>query len=281
MDRCIDETLLNTGEPFMKNKSPLIVLVASATLSCAGLVNAQSLDGLYQPSGQSWTCSPEQIGMDGGALSVEGDVFNGVENRCQLTNPRPSGAGTTYTAVCSAEGEESREDLTLTPTANGINLQRSGSTIYWERCGVLQDAPAAQAGSAPQGNSDRWSYGNRAASISTGGGYFELSCDTFNASSTYPTARLVAPCPLCFPMETSNYTLRVDGQFSREYEFERVSNAEGSVSGLDYYPDWTEGLVSALMTGSTLDVLKQGNVIATFPLTGSSRAVGQLRQQCN
>ncbi|MEP3784155.1 MAG: hypothetical protein ABJM65_04955 [Ascidiaceihabitans sp.] len=53
----------------------------------------------------------------------------------------------------------------------------------------------------------------------------------------------MALCPLYFPMETSSYTLRVDGQFSREYEFERVSNAEGSISGLDYYPDWSEGLV--------------------------------------
>lgn len=265
----------------MKNKSPLFMLVASAALSCASLVHAQRLDGLYQPSGQSWTCLPEQVGMDGGALSVVGDIFNGVENRCQLTNPRPSGAGTTYTAVCSAEGEESREDLTLTPTANGISLRRGGTTFYWERCGTLQDVSAAQAGSIQQGNSDRWSNGNRAASISTGSNYFELSCDVYDASATYPTARLVAPCPLCFPMETSNYTLRVDGQFSREYEFERVSNAEGSVSGLDYYPDWNEGLVSALMAGSTLDVLEQCNVIASFPLAGSSQAIGQLRQQCN
>ena len=82
-------------------------------------------------------------------------------------------------------------------------------------------------------------------------------------------------------METSNYTLQIDGQFSREYEFERVSNAEGSVSGLDYYPDWNEGLVSALMAGSVLDVLEQGNVIASFPLAGSSRAIVQLRQLCN
>jgi hypothetical protein len=82
-------------------------------------------------------------------------------------------------------------------------------------------------------------------------------------------------------METSNYTLRVDSQFSREYEFQRVSNAEGSVSDLDYYPDWNEGLVAALMAGSALDILDQGTVIASFPLAGSSRAIDQLRQQCN
>ena len=265
----------------MKNITTLGAMVVSFALCIVTSAYAQSLDGLYQPSGQSWSCLPEQVGMDGGALSVEGDIFNGLENRCQLTNPRPNGAGTTYTAVCSAEGEESREDLTLTPTANGISMQRRGSTFYWERCGASQDASAAQAGSEQQNDSDRWSYGNRVASISTGDAYFELSCDTFNASSTYPTVRLMAPCPLCFPMETSNYTLRVDNQFSREYEFERVSNAEGSVSGLDYHPDWNEGLVSALMAGSALEILEQGNVIASFPLAGSSRAIGQLRQQCN
>ncbi|MEP3784154.1 hypothetical protein [Ascidiaceihabitans sp.] len=91
-----------------------------------------------------------KFGMDGGALSVEGDIFNGVENRCQLTNPRPSGAGTTYTAVCTTEGEESREDLTLTPTANGISLQRDRATFYWERCGALQSASEGQSVSAKQ-----------------------------------------------------------------------------------------------------------------------------------
>jgi hypothetical protein len=82
-------------------------------------------------------------------------------------------------------------------------------------------------------------------------------------------------------MESSVYTLRVDGQFSQDYEFERVSNAEGSISGLDYYPLWNEGLVTALMAGSVLEVIEQNNVIATFPLAGSSNAIDRLRQRCN
>ncbi len=265
----------------MRNRSSQILLVFAAAVSCTGFANAQDLDGLYQPSGSSWTCLADHIGMDGGALSVEGDIFNGVESRCQLTNPRLDGDGTTYTAICSAEGEEYREDLTLTPTQKGLSFRRSGETFYWDRCGTVQGAPAVKARTAQPSLNNRWGFDNNAASISTGNDYFELSCDAFNASSTYPTARLVAPCPLCFPKETSKYTLRIDGEFSREYEFERISNAEGSSSDLDYYPDWNDGLVSALMAGSLLDVLEQGNVIASFPLAGSSRAIGQLRQQCN
>ena len=259
----------------MTNKSPLFTLVTSVTLSCAGLVNAQSLDGLYQPSGTSWSCSPDQVSMNGGTLSIQDGVFNGVENRCDLTSPSSVGDGTRFTAVCSAEGSTYQEPMVISPTRNGVSIQRNGHTAYWTRCEGADNASASQ-----DASNDGWSFSDRTASIISGGNSFALSCDTFNASSTYPTATMSVPCPACFPMETNTYALRVDGQFNHDYDFERISNAEGSVSGLDYYPNWNEGLVPALMAGSVLEVVEYGNVIATFPLTSSSRAIGQLRQQC-
>lgn len=259
----------------MTNKSLLFTLVTSATLSCAGLVNAQSLDGLYQPSGTSWTCSPDQIGIEGGALSIQGGVFNGVENRCDLTEPIDTGNGTRFTAVCSAEGSTYEEAILISPTRNGVSIERGDHTAYWTRCEDPQTTVDSQS------TTDVWSFGNRSASIISGENSFALSCDTFNASSTYPTATLSVPCLSCFPMETSMYTLRVDDLFSQNYEFERISNAEGSMSGLDYYPNWREGLLPALMAGSVLEVVEPGNIIATFPLTGSSRAIDRLLQQCN
>lgn len=252
------------------------LLTAALSLLISTPLQAQNIDGLYQPSGADWTCSPDQIGMDGGALAIQNEVFRGVENRCDLTNPQPDGSGTAFTAICSAEGSTYQQQMTITPTANGISIQRDGFTSYWKSCAQPQ---TTRTGSQPQ--QGRWSYADRTASIVADGNAFELSCEPLNASSTYPTARLMAPCPTCFPMETSVYTLRVDGQFSQDYEFERVSNAEGSISGLDYYPLWNEGLVTALMAGSVLEVIEQNNVIATFPLAGSSNAIDQLRQRCN
>ena len=246
------------------------------TAALAGPVFAQSIDGLYQPSGADWSCAPDQIGVEGGALAIQNGIFEGVENRCELTNPQSDGRGTSFTAVCSAEGSTYQEQMTIAPTANGVSIQRDGFTSYWRRCAQPQTTSTGSV--PPQG---RWTYADRTASIVAGGNTFELSCEPLNASSTYPTARLMAPCPTCFPMESSVYTLRVDGQFSQDYEFERVSNAEGSISGLDYYPLWNEGLVTALMAGSVLEVIEQNNVIATFPLAGSSNAIDQLRQRCN
>ncbi len=251
-------------------------ILAFIAMVVSGGAYAQNIDGLYQPSAANWSCSPDQVGLDGGALAIQNGIFEGVENRCDLTNPQSSGRGTEFTAVCSAEGTTYEQQMTITPTANGVSIQRDGFTSYWKRC---ESAPAsANTASPPQGS---WGYDNGTAFIVAANNSFELSCEPYSASSTYPTARLSAPCPTCFPMETSTYTLRVDGRFSKDYEFERVSNAEGSISGLDYYPLWNEGLVTALMAGSVLEVIEQGNVIATFPLAGSSRAIDQLRQRCN
>ncbi len=141
----------------MKNQTSLGLLAVSASLACATAGHAQGIDGLYQPSGASWSCSADQVGMDGGALSIQGDVLNGVENRCDLTSPRPDGTGTRYTAVCSAEGEEYREDLTLTPTANGLSHERDGSTVYWEACGAAQGLSEAQDAST-QPTNGKWVY---------------------------------------------------------------------------------------------------------------------------
>lgn len=242
----------------------------------AGPLSAQVFEGLYQPTGYNWSCSAEYLGADGGAVGIVDGYLEGVENRCKLTSPRPNRTGDsiTYTAVCSAEGTEYREEVTLSQTDAGVDVTRGGYTVSWTKCGSTAQAQP----SAPEG---RWGFSDRYAYIVAGENQFSLSCELFNPSSTYPTATMSVPCPACFPKEVTTYTLRVDGQFAQEYEFERISNADGSQSDLDYYPDWHDGLVAALMAGSVLEVLEQGNVIAAFPLSGSSRAIGQLRQRCN
>ena len=49
----------------------------------------------------------------------------------------------------------------------------------------------------------------------------------------------------------------------------------------DYAPNWDTGVVRALMAGSVLEVVEANNVIASFPLAGSSRAIGALRASCS
>lgn len=240
---------------------------------------AQAIDGIFQPSGMSWSCDPDQIGMDGGAVAIQNGVIDGVENRCNLTQAQPSGTGTRFVAVCSAEGTDYSEPVTIFPTSDGVRIERNGSTANWTRCD--NNSPADVTQGAPRPSNDRWSYVNRSAAIVSGGNAFSLSCETFNPSSTYPTANLMAPCATCFPGETSSYTLRVDDQIARTYEFTRINNAEGSESDLDYYPDWYDGLVAALMTGSRLEVVEGVTVIASFPLVGSRAAITALRTSCN
>ncbi|MFG5384143.1 hypothetical protein [Yoonia sp. R2-816] len=255
---------------------------AIGVLACllATSASADQFDGLYRPAGaayENWSCEPRDIGMDGGALSIGDGYLDGVENRCELRNPRVSASGTAtkFTAVCSAEGSEYREDVVIARTSNGVSITRNDNRVEWTRC----DQPAAQTVLAPA--TDNWNFVDRTASIVSGGNAFSMSCDTYNASSTYPTATISVPCPTCFPGETNSYTLSVDDQFIQTYEFERISNAKGSQSGLDYYPAWNEGLVGALMAGSKLDVLEDGAVIASFPLSGSSRAIAAMRDACN
>lgn len=265
----------------MKAKFVGSALTTLAAIAITAAVHAEDFDGIYQPQGYDWTCDPDDIGMDGGALAIGGGYIDGVENRCELQNPRKSTStsGTQFTAVCSGEGMEYREELTITSTENGVRILRDGHEIMWARCGEGQSPMNTDA--ASQGSDDRWGYANTRASIISGGNSFTLSCEPFNPSSTYPTALLSASCPACFPGETTKYTIRIDDVFKATYEFERVSNAAGSSSDLGYYPDWHDGLVPALMAGSKLQVLENDGVIASFPLSGSSRAIGQLRDDCN
>ena len=85
----------------MKVRSTAL-LPFSVMVAIAGPVAAQTyadddptaFDGLYRPAGSSgagWTCDTAFIGMDGGALAIRDGYLEGFENRCELTQPTPSG----------------------------------------------------------------------------------------------------------------------------------------------------------------------------------------------
>jgi hypothetical protein len=96
-----------------------------AVLLATGTANATPYDGLYRPDAawaDYWNC--KTIGLDGGAMSIAGNVFTAVENQCTLTNPtaiRDMDA-TLYDVVCSAEGDDYFYRMMILKTDTGVTI---------------------------------------------------------------------------------------------------------------------------------------------------------------
>lgn len=98
---------------------------------------ALAFDGLYRPAGDwaaDWDC--ESVGMDGGAIAVQGDRFIGVENLCTLHDPvnvRGMEA-VLYDATCEAEGETYSYRIMLHRTFDGIAVISEGVAANFVHC---------------------------------------------------------------------------------------------------------------------------------------------------
>jgi hypothetical protein len=94
------------------------------------------VQGLYYPPDQgNWDCVT--LGMDGGAVGVQGDTLHGVENACTLTNafPIPGMDAMTFDLRCSGEGTTyDGGKVILVPTSDGLGLARDGFVTTWQRC---------------------------------------------------------------------------------------------------------------------------------------------------
>jgi hypothetical protein len=244
-------------------------IISAMVLACvSGSAFAQSFDGLYQPSRSSWSCAASQIGMDGGALAIQGDVFNGVENRCQLTSPRADGDGTRYTAVCSAEGEEYNEDLTLTATANGLSLKRGGSTVYWERCGAIQGVSTPQVAST-QPTNGRWAYGvgqgvEESSTRDGNGNSVSFSCMSGVDGGLYVelAGEPISGGQASFDVDGNVYGMTVWADGGR-------INTECTVCSQNYTALW-----NATAAGNLMTVRASDGRSAVFSLRGSRDALG-------
>ncbi|MFW2544329.1 hypothetical protein ACN2XU_16970 [Primorskyibacter sp. 2E107] len=91
-------------------------------------------DGLYQPQGANWNC--RDIGQDGGAISVQGDTFEGVESRCKLQNPTAVRGmnATLYDAECNGEGMSYGYRMMLMSSPPGLTVISEGYAAYLEPC---------------------------------------------------------------------------------------------------------------------------------------------------
>ena len=114
----------------MRSFGAILLLAVSATPLVAG-----PFDGLYRPEGATtWDCT--SVGSDGGALAVRDDVFYGVENACQLTNPVAVNgmSAVLYDAECNGEGESYSKRLMLMRVPEGLAVVEDGFVNLLRAC---------------------------------------------------------------------------------------------------------------------------------------------------
>lgn len=258
----------------MRLRDATRALVATAIVLGAGVATAQDFEGLYrpdQPWAAQWTCRASDFGQDGGAVGVIDGYLEGVENRCLLTNPRPGPTASSrrFTTVCSGEGSPYTDEVILARTATGISLTRNGSTVYWRSCDAARTTVPG-----------KWAFDGQIAGVAAGDSHFGISCKPITASGTTPVAHISGYCPMCPFGAVSQFRLSVDGAMGESFDFEKISNADGWVSDLYYYPQWFDGLIDDLISGHRLVVYEGREQIANFPLRGSAAALRALRQSC-
>jgi hypothetical protein len=246
----------------------------------AGAAIAGPYDGIFRPAGagfSNWSCKARDVGMDGGALAIRDGYFEGVESKCALTDPRPvSGEEmTTYTVLCSAEGEEYSYNMAIGRTGNGVRIEQESGGMDLVYC----------PGSGPQDQADdsggRWSYGEGAASVVAGRSAFAVLCRRDDQGRPgYPGAQLIGPCPECAEGDYKYLRLEVDGADSWEFDFDKAGQGNGWTSNLTGVPTWDQDLVPALKAGSALAIFDGTRQIARFGLKGSGAALAKLRAVC-
>ncbi|MGH1415523.1 MAG: hypothetical protein ACRBB0_18690 [Pelagimonas sp.] len=120
----------------MLARSLSFCVTVGLAIGLAPAASAGPYDGLYYPEGQAenWDC--QRVGADGGAISVQDNSFEGVENRCTLTEPvavRGMNA-TLYDAKCNGEGMTYEHRMMLLSSPPGLTIIRDGYASYFERC---------------------------------------------------------------------------------------------------------------------------------------------------
>lgn len=75
-----------------------------------GFAAAEDFEGLYHPDGaggETWSCDPEFLGADGGALGIVSGRLIGVEGTCGLTKPPACGWRGAMPGVLHLRGRDS------------------------------------------------------------------------------------------------------------------------------------------------------------------------------
>ena len=123
-------------------KMLISVLGLTFSISASSSLVAQTetpFDGLYAPERgfESWRCTAEYLGGDGGAVGVVDGFLEGVESSCKLTKPTKVRGmdAVLYDAICSSEGEQYSYRVMLMRRDNGIYVVQNGYASEWRSCG--------------------------------------------------------------------------------------------------------------------------------------------------
>jgi len=113
---------------------------ALLAMSAAHPVSADisSLTGLFYPApGEysiEWSCSPDDVGLEGGALQVTETSLHGVENTCAFTKVESGGEKTFVQAQCQSEGFTENRAFYLSLSPQGIFVEEDTYRVEWIRC---------------------------------------------------------------------------------------------------------------------------------------------------
>ena len=110
------------------------VAIFLAVLS--GPAAATPYDGLYHPDFGGWSCQPDQVGIVGGALGIEGDRIQGLGYACRLSRPTPvrDMDAVLYDETCEGDWEAPPGRVMLMPSEDGVLMIRNGGITEWLRC---------------------------------------------------------------------------------------------------------------------------------------------------
>lgn len=228
-------------------------------------------EGLYRPSGpdgETWSCNPQRLGQDRGALAVLDGHLEGLENRCELTDPRPGpmDASVTYKMTCKGEGMVSFGEVTLSLTASGLRLMREGRSFDWVRCPSMQttDTPI------PPPSNGKWIAGwgmgvAEAVTRDADGNEVLFSCQYGEHGALY--VELGGQ-----PLQSSTLVaLDVDGQVFRMLV--PIGDSSLVPDCLNCRDEFAR-LWEAVAAGSLLTIQTSQGEAAQFSLSGSRAAMG-------
>ncbi len=252
-----------------------VLVLAMPTQSLADGPAWKRFEGVYRPAntdGVQWSCDAADLGQDGGAVGVIDGALYGVENSCDLTNPRLlSDEAVEFTSVCEAEGDRVKEKVILTKSSGGITLTRNGSTVEWLSCNQPDDSVDEIAAPDHDGSFGAWTayFGMgwiEAATSDNRGSSLRFSCGEDRTQhyaggvDVVLTGRAPAAGPMRFDVDGQTYNL--------------TQLAKGGVD-LDCQgcQQTFRALWVAVSLGRSLVVADKAGATATFSLSGSGAAL--------
>ena len=127
--------------------------VSSLLWPLAAAVAATPYDGVYK---QVANADCGLIGVDGGAIAIENNIFFGVELECRMDRPVDvvNMNATLYTMQCSGEDQSwSERALLMTAAeADGLIMLWDGYAFRYDRCPA--DTPAEEAIAEDEGEEE-------------------------------------------------------------------------------------------------------------------------------